>query len=422
MRKYTLVPSFSESRGLRFLSMVAAVTVAAMVARAETQGDPKPYTLFMGADFSVGLEAKSYPVWDVSGNSWVIKVNGKQILVYSTKGEQVDLKISPGLKLTEISALITKLKSERSFSAGNDPYEKFTRQTNQAASDAFQSQSAINNAAALSTEASVQGQRYGSGPGGGGPIGNPNANGFTSASGPQRLANIAAYETASANVAAGASQGMAVGANTAIDMDGYDAMDVRFEVSAARPLDHPYVVLVGRYRERNGPPGAVRNWISAEALARIDSNSTKVRILRPGLPRGFEMKDLQVHLYNDGEEVATNVSSNRVELTRDDAFEYVKMDYVGSHRGATLPAVPAMGKLPADLPSRLAGGQFGQPYYVKVSKDGLASSAYLDEACSRQVNDPYVESMLKDIRFKPALDNGKPVDGVAKLKLGELPL
>jgi hypothetical protein len=30
--------------------------------------------------------------------------------------------------------------------------------------------------------------------------------------------------------------------------------------------------------------------------------------------------------------------------------------------------------------------------------------------------------MLKDIRFKPALDNGKPVDGVAKLKLGELPL
>jgi hypothetical protein len=79
-----------------------------------------------------------------------------------------------------------------------------------------------------------------------------------------------------------------------------------------------------------------------------------------------------------------------------------------------------MGKLPADLPSRLAQGQFGDALYVKVSKNGLASDAYLDEACSRRVDDPYVEALLKDIRFEPALQNGKPVDGVAKLKLGQL--
>jgi hypothetical protein len=132
------------------------------------------------------------------------------------------------------------------------------------------------------------------------------------------------------------------------------------------------------------------------------------------------MKELQVHLYNGGKEVATNIAAKRVPLTRDEAFEYVKMDYLSSHMGTTLPAVPAMGKLPADLPSRLAQGQFRQVFYVKVSKDGIGAHAYLDEACSRPVEDPYIATLLKDIRFEPALENGEPVDGVAILKLGQL--
>jgi hypothetical protein len=412
------IQRFSKSPGMRFLSMATAMAISAMNARADTQADPKPYTLFMGADFSVGQNSESYPVWDVSGNSWVIKVKGREVLV-SAKGGPVDLKTSPGLKLTEISASITNLKAERYYTPGNDPYEKFTRQTNQAASDNFEAQSVTNNANALATEGAVVAQRQAGGsvmPG----TGNPNANGFGPQTGVQKALDVGAAAVANANVAAGASPGMAVGADAAFDTERYDAMDVRFEVSADKPLDHPYVVLVGRYSTSGGATGAVRNWISAEALGRIDSKATKVHILTGGLPIGFEMKELQVHLYNDGQEVATNISSKRVALTRDEAFEYVKMDYVSSHKGATLPAAPALGHLPADLPSRLAGGQFSQPYYVKVSKDGLATEAYIDEACSRPVEDPYIEAMLKDFRFNPALDNGKPVEGIAKLTLGQL--
>jgi hypothetical protein len=240
----------------------------------------------------------------------------------------------------------------------------------------------------------------------------------------QADANVATananQQVALANVAAGASPGLAVGSGTAIETEAYDAMDVKFEVSAEKPLNHPYVVVIGRYHEKGDPAGALRNWIYAQALERVDSKRAKVEILRGGMRPGFVMKDLQVHLYNDGQEVATNVSSKRVALTRDEAFEYVKMDYVSSHKGTTLPAVPAMGKLPADLPSRLAQGQFTNAFYVKVSKDGVGANAYFDEACSRPVEDPYIAAVLKDIRFKPALEKGKPVDGVAKLKLGQL--
>jgi hypothetical protein len=420
MRTHRNIRSFSKSPWARFLSATAVIAAAAMTiedVRADIQSDPKPYTLFMGADFAVALNAESYPVWDVSGNSWVIKVKGQQVLV-STKGAPIQVRTSPGLKVTEVSASIENMKTERSFSAGNDPYTKFTMQTNRAASDMFESQSATDLGNAMTTEATVVGLRLAGPQNGNVPIvGDPNANGFE---GGGKLANLAAHAVAGANVAAGASPGMAVGANAAVDTESYDAMDVRFDVSAGKPLDHPYVVLVGRYRGKNGSSGAIRNWISAQALGRIDSNPAKIHILTGGLPRGFESNGIELHLYNDGQEVATNISSKRVQLTRDDAFEYVKMDYVSNHKGATLPAVPAMGNLPADLPSRLAGGQYSQPFYVKVSKDGLAARAYVDEACSQPVNDSYIDAVIRNIRFNPALDEGKPVEGVVTLKLGQL--
>jgi hypothetical protein len=109
-----------------------------------------------------------------------------------------------------------------------------------------------------------------------------------------------------------------------------------------------------------------------------------------------------------------------VELTRDEAFEYIKVVYLGSHKGETLPAVPVMGKLPSDLPARLAEGRYGDTIYVRVSKDGLAEETFLDTACTKRIADPYLESVVKSIRFKPALDNGNPINGVAALKLGQL--
>jgi hypothetical protein len=96
------------------------------------------------------------------------------------------------------------------------------------------------------------------------------------------------------------------------------------------------------------------------------------------------------------------------------------MEYVSSHKGATLPAEPAMGRLPAELPARLAQGQYKQAFYVKVSKDGIADEAYSDPACTRRIDDPYLETVVKRIRFKPALNSGKPVDGFATLNLSKL--
>ena len=344
---------------------------------------------------------------DVSGNSWVITVKGEQVAV-SPKDGPIGIKIVPSLKLTETSASMGNIRAEQAYTPGRDPSASFARATAASENLFMGSQIQLNNAVIQNAvEMGVVATHSVSGT-------NPNTT---------EEAEVAALQQEATQVLSAATSGPGTTTDLAqgsISSSGYDAMEIRFDVSSEKPLNSPYVVIVTRFHDRDGKPGTVRNLVYAQALDPIGPQAKRIHVLEGGFPPGFELKDYQIHLYNRGEEVATNISSKRVPLTRDEAFEYVKMEYVGAHKDATLPPVPAMGKLPADLPSRLAGGQFSQTLYVKVSKDGLANEAYLDEACSQRVNDPYVETVVRDIRFKPALENGKPVDGVAPLKLGQL--
>jgi hypothetical protein len=197
-------------------------------------------------------------------------------------------------------------------------------------------------------------------------------------------------------------------------------MDVEFEISAVRPLYNPYVVTMTKFRTPTSKPGEIKTLVYAKSLDPIYTKATRVHFTEEGFPFEYEMVDFQLHIYDRGQEIATNLSSKRVELTRDEAFEYVKIEYVGAHRGETLPAVPAMGKLPAELPTRLAAGKYSEKFFARVSKDGLADEAYADEKCSKKIEDPFLEAVVKSIRFKPALDHGKPVDGIATLDLNKL--
>lgn len=385
---------------------VAAISVRAATPAAGPD-EPKTHTLFMGADFSIEQNHEFYRIQDVVGGAFVIKVKGKEVSVLMDQGT-VNLKVDSALKLTETSATVAKLKGERAYTPANDPTVNFQRGLADAElqyADASYAQHLTSDIQQNVANKSV-------------PPDSAFRNAFAEAKARQEAS--AASDVSKANAGPGTTfrdKGSPLGVE-----GNFDAMDVAFEVSSEKVLTNPYVVIVVKYRETQGKPGQAGNWIYARALPPIGREATKVHVEEGGLPMGFELEDFQVHLYNHGEEIATTVAPKRVVLTRDEAFQYIMIEYVSSHKGATLPASPAMGKLPADLPAKIANGQLKQTYYVKVSKDGKASEAFADESCSQKVEDPYLESVVKNIRFKPALENGKPVEGVAPLKLGQLPI
>ncbi len=392
---------------------LGAVWAATLVSAAELKPavvvEPKTHALFMGADMSVEQNKKLYRVQDVLAGGFVIKVDGKDVRV-AADWANIVLKVERSLKLTGTSATVTNLKSERSYTLANSPTAQLERGLASAEvnySDSVAAQNQI-------TAGDLNGEMVSA------------ASGKTDSHAPpgtdqkKIAAQLVAFQKAqSASAAVGASFN-----KSAAYLDGegmFDAMDVTFEISSEEPLNSPYVVFLAQYREKEAKPGSVANWIYAQPLKPITSAPRKVHIERGGFPRGFEMLDFQVHVYNRGREVATDVAPKRVALTRDEAFAYALMDYLGSHKGATAPASPIVGKLTPVVSAQLSAAQLEQAFYVKVSKDGLPAKAYFDTNCSRPVDD-VVGALINHVRFYPALENGKAIEGVAELKFARLAL
>jgi len=375
--------------------------------------DAKTHTLFMGADVSVGLDKKLYAVRGVSGSSWVIDVNGHTRVVSARSGP-IDLKVTPSLKITRTTATVAHLRSGRGYTPNNDPTVRLTQALNQTALTSAEDHAAVNQATAANlglVSAAAMG-----------------VNKAYAADLPAGLKAQAEQQVQNQLAADNQAQGATIAQSDAEDSiggraagsAGFDAMDVEFEISSARPLPKPYVITMTRFHPKGTRPGTVQSLVYAKELNPIDAHPGIVHLVEGGFPYDFEPIDFQLHVYNRGQEVATSVSSKRVELTSDEAFEYIKLEYVSAHKGDTLPAVPAMGDLPADLPRRTAEGEYRQTVFVRVSKEGLASEAFADATCSKRIEDPYLEAVVRSIRFKPALNRGEPVEGVASLRLEQL--
>jgi hypothetical protein len=73
-----------------------------------------------------------------------------------------------------------------------------------------------------------------------------------------------------------------------------------------------------------------------------------------------------------------------------------------------------------DLRAALNPAQLSETCFVRVAKNGRVAAAFHDKAGKQPLQDPALESALKTLRFKPALEAGKPVESVAPVRLGKI--
>ena len=135
---------------------------------------------------------------------------------------------------------------------------------------------------------------------------------------------------------------------------------------------------------------------------------------------GYILESHHVYLFEEGEEIATDISRKRVPLTADEAFQYSVIEYVGAHKGQTLGATPAIERLPRQLRQQLMVGQLSDTYYVRVTKEGRVADAFRDAEGKQPLGNPQLEAVLKAVPFMPGLAAGKPVEQLVPLKLGSL--
>lgn len=371
--------------------------------------EPKDHVLFMGTDLAVQKGEAFLRVQDVSGSSFMVKMGDDPVYV-PMQMRAANVKVEKKLKLTVGGVRIGKLRGDRTYSPANDPRLKFDRQSGaasgaKAASDVAGYQADIFRQAAETARSNndenranaleVEQQRF---------------------EGLDRMATEAlASDMGSPGQLAGRLQGEMQDGN-------FDAMEVEFEVSSEQPITDAYIIIISRFREKGTKAGVSRNWIYAKSIGEIGPKPRYIRIREGGFPFGFILEDYELHVYDGGRELATNVSPKRVELTREEAQQYLMIEHLAAHKQGTAPAEPAVGRLPPDLRERITEGHYLQPYYVRVDENGNAAGVFLDAACRKPVTDPYLTDLFAAVLFKPALVGGKPTTAVCRVKLPELRL
>lgn len=379
---------------------------------------PKSYVLFMGADLDVQREKKFHRVEDVIGSELKIRIGKKEFYV-PTRNRNINLKVSHSLKLSGATVRLDNLEGGPAYTPANDPVRKMI-----AASGAAGGAAAVQDLAyGKIIDMNINASRMG--------LATEGATGTT--------AEMAKADIGRSQLEANAAlqQAAAAGAmlqyndlyNTGTYVDkmyrelaegNYDAMDVSFKISSPVELEDPYMVVLFRFQERDAKPGQESMIIHAEALDPIGPKPKFVRVRKGGLPRGFKYIDSEVHIFNRGKEVATNASSKRVELTREEAQQYFVIEHMGANKDATVPAAAVPGSLPPGRLKSLSLDQVNRTYYVKVAPDGSVAGLYADESCNLAIDDHDALAVVGEVFFKPALVKGTPVEGVARVRLGEI--
>jgi len=413
----TDMKTFRLSRGHALLSLVPVLCLpSGVAAAAENAPPPKTNVLFTGADLSVQHENKLYRVEDILGSDLKIHVGPQETLVPTRKGP-VALQISARPKISAVSVKLDQLQSGPAYTYAHDPMRKL-EEMSRSNMDIAAMQDMANAQMARDVDfqqraATAADPSHGSR--------NQAAADEEVRQGQERLdktrqqADILALSSVGerTNVAAGAHKMQVAEGN-------FDAMEVSFRVSSPVLLDRPYMVVLFEFHAPDAKPGVDGLVIHAQALDTIDDSPRYIRVLKGGLPVGFKFVDCMVHIYNRGAEVATNLSAKRVEMTHDETRQYLVAQYLEAHKGRTAAAAAVRGTLPRALRQRLASDQLNRIFFAKIAKDGTLLGAFADEDCGLQLEDDATLAAVSEVFFTPELQQGQPVDGVVRLRLGDI--
>jgi hypothetical protein len=195
-------------------------------------------------------------------------------------------------------------------------------------------------------------------------------------------------------------------------------VELTFEVSSPAQLEHAYIVVVANYGSSSKPDQVARQ-ISTKQFGHIDSHPQRVKMKHAASINGLPFKRFDMGLYANGQEVATNLSEKRLALTSDQAFQFFLLDYLSTHKGATLPPTPLLMTPRSEFRQQVEKIDGKQKIYANVDKMGKVLGISADPA-GIQPLPAALESPLRNVRFMPALEKGAPVDGRVEVTLGQL--
>lgn len=189
------------------------------------------------------------------------------------------------------------------------------------------------------------------------------------------------------------------------------ALLITTQISSPVPVTDAYLIGVARIwteEERS------RDVVFFHAIDRLGPKPRQVRITKQGLPQGFEVKSVEIHVYHQGQELVSDKSVKQFALTRDEMIEYLVLERTSTNRGLSLPAEPAWALAPTRLLATSNPEEVNFPLTVQVSANGQVTG--IDQ---NTIAPPAVAELVQELLFLPALENGTAVAANANVNLAD---
>ena len=200
------------------------------------------------------------------------------------------------------------------------------------------------------------------------------------------------------------------------DSDSYaDSLKVSLSLEVDELMKGVYLVLIARIDSPATEPDA-RPLIQMVGQLK-PSKVRKVKAVLKNLPEGFSLLGLDVHIYSQGEEIPHHLSSGLKRLTEEEAFSYS----LGKYKESGGKKDPVLFR---SLRAESLSGFLSEKQILAIQADLIVhpdGSTTVDFLNTQ--DEPVAEKllvMLEDVRFLPAMLDGKPTEARVSMNLSKL--
>lgn len=396
------------SRTLGGLAVVAALAFPAILpAENAPTAENKPYSVFVGTDLAVHDTLGRNPVIGAEKHTLIVRQKGtaKKVPIDGIKG----LQFERGIKLSTLSAEVSNLKVSFSSQAAARAWFEATNVQIALQTRAVESRDHAMGEFARAANVGI-------------PVGNDTfgmkqaaRDHIASATAHAETEMLAGMNDATTRDAIASMHGEHYRENS--PQAGADTVSISFQLSSPQPLGPGYVAVITEYR-MGGKDGAIEHGISVDRFDGLDAEPQRFRMRQNAFPEQWELRNHRIAVFAEGQEIATNLSERRINVTKDEAHQFFVLQYVRVSQGQTRgPAPIAMVPRP-QLKAAARQTDLPEAVFVKVDKDGGVLSLSTDRFGIAKIP-PACEVFLENIRFLPALDQGTPIEGTAKLVMAD---
>ncbi len=391
-------------RAFLAFSSFAVISLSTFSTAAETPTATKEFTLFLGGNLEVPIGKSYYPVVRVSGDELELMVNKAPKRI--SLEDMHEYRIQREAKLVTVSANVEVARRNRTTISN-------ARAELAALSQGIALQNDMIDRSNSASGAMMRASMNSSANCTGGPcsITGNNKSFEMNATMGKFSRSTAQNDLSNMNFASKRASELATA-------DTCDALELELMISCPKPLSNAHIVLVTEFQEP-GKGAETKGIISTKFLGKIDSKPLKVAFEQQGFPMGYVLGKGHYFIYENGAEIATSLSTDRRDLTRDETFRYLLVQYIANHGRETKPPTPVMGALPANFSSKADSSELNQTIIITVNKNGEITEFSGADASPAKLS-PYTEKALRNFRFYPALESGMPAEGKLKLKLSDL--